>query len=154
MSATTSTINVQGNLSFAKKDRTHQVFFTTLESINKNLSISQDIRDIAQNLIENRKSDVNIVDFSSKKPCIIPDISHFCFDEDIPLQVNSSAINILEVMKSAVRTFNKNTIARGSSRSYKSSNHLQVDSKCNVHVPRESVYDAEMYRILHNWLAE
>ncbi|CAI2202086.1 11749_t:CDS:1, partial [Funneliformis geosporum] len=43
------------NYKFARKDRTHQVFFMTLESINKNSSISQDIRDIAQNLIKNRK---------------------------------------------------------------------------------------------------
>ncbi|CAG8672359.1 22405_t:CDS:1, partial [Gigaspora margarita] len=58
------------------------------------------------------------------------------------------------VLKSAVRTFDQKTIALGSTRSYKCSNHLQVDSKCNENVPRECVYDAEMYRILHNWLAK
>ncbi|CAG8505327.1 5276_t:CDS:1, partial [Cetraspora pellucida] len=71
----------------------------------------------------------------------------------IPMRDNGS-VDIFEVIKSAVHTFDLKTIALGSSRSYKSSNHLQVDSKCNTNVPRESVYDAEMYRILHNWLAK
>jgi hypothetical protein len=31
---------------------------------------------------------------------------------------------------------------------------LLVDSKQNVEVPRESTYNAEMYRILVNWLAK
>ena len=35
------------------KDRAHQIFFITLENINKNLSISQNIRDVVQNLIKN-----------------------------------------------------------------------------------------------------
>ncbi|RIB00592.1 hypothetical protein C2G38_2233737 [Gigaspora rosea] len=80
-------------------------------------------------------------------------MNFFFPNDDIPLQVNDS-IHVLEVVKSVVRTFDKSTIAQGSSCSYKSSNHLQVDSKYNVHVPRESIYDAEMYRILHNWLAK
>ena len=47
------------NYKLAEKDRAHQVFFNTLQSINNNLSISQEIRDIAQKLIKNRK--VNII---------------------------------------------------------------------------------------------
>jgi len=42
----------------------------------------------------------------------------------------------------------------GSTRSYKNSNFLRVDSKYNEKVPRESVYDAEMYQILVNWLVK
>ncbi|CAG8595198.1 5617_t:CDS:2, partial [Diversispora eburnea] len=100
-----------------------------------------------------RQSDANIVDFSSKKPCIISDISYFCPDEDVPLQVNGT-MDVLEVVKSTVSTFDPKTITLGSFRSYKSSNHLLVDSKQNGKVPRESMYDAEMYRILTNWLAK
>ncbi|KAF0484103.1 P-loop containing nucleoside triphosphate hydrolase protein [Gigaspora margarita] len=77
----------------------------------------------------------------------------FCPSVDLPLQANGF-VNTLEVLKSAVRAFDQKTVALGSTRSYKCSNHLQVDSKCNENVPRESVYDAEMYRILHNWLAK
>ncbi|CAG8490696.1 3058_t:CDS:2, partial [Scutellospora calospora] len=49
-----------------------------------------------------------------------------------------------KVLKSAVRTFDQKTVALGSTRFYKCSNHLQVDSECNESVPRESVYDAEI----------
>lgn len=183
------------NYKFAKKDKAHQVFFFMLESIKNNLSISQDIQDIAHNIIKNKKANVEKVnslwkkaskarkaspqpvasptpsasssvlgkrqrdsqatsivkDFSSKKQCIGLDC--FCPDMDVPLQVNGS-VDILEVVKSTVRTFDPKTIALGSSRSYKSSNHLLVDSKQNAKVPRESTYDAEMYRILVNWLAK
>ncbi|RIB00565.1 hypothetical protein C2G38_2129665 [Gigaspora rosea] len=72
---------------------------------------------------------------------------------NVPLQANGG-VNTLEIIKSAVRVFDQKTIALGSTRSYKCSNHLQVESKCDECVPRESVYDAEMYRILHNWLAK
>ncbi|CAG8783632.1 44447_t:CDS:1, partial [Gigaspora margarita] len=37
-------------------------------------------------------------------------------------------------------------------RSYKSANRLCVNSEHFIKVPGESTYDAEMYRILVNWL--
>jgi hypothetical protein len=43
-------------------------------------------------------------------------------------------------------------VHQGSSRVYKSSKHLCVNSEYDVKVPRESVYDAEIYRIFINWL--
>ncbi|CAG8585344.1 8147_t:CDS:2 [Diversispora eburnea] len=72
---------------------------------------------------------------------------------EIPLQTNKT-VDILKVLKSAVRIFDQNTIALGSTHAYKSSNNLWVDSKQNAKVSRESVYNAEMYRILHNWLVK
>ena len=104
-------------------------------------------------MLGKRQRDTNIVDSSSKKQCVVPNISFFCPDVGVPLQANGS-VDVLEVVKSTVRIFNPKTIALGSSRSYKSSNYLLVDSKQNVKVPRESIYDAEMYRILANWLAK
>ncbi|CAG8703618.1 14050_t:CDS:1, partial [Gigaspora rosea] len=89
----------------------------------------------------------------AKKQCKVPEISCFCPSVDVPLQANGF-VNTLEVLKSAVRTFDQKTIALGSTRSYKYSNNLQVDSKCNESVPRECVYDAEMYRIMYHWLAK
>jgi hypothetical protein len=74
-------------------------------------------------------------------------------DIDLPLQANRT-VDVFEIIKSTVRTFDPKTIALGSTRSYKTSSHLRVDSKCNVYVPRESTYEAEMYRILHNWLVK
>lgn len=58
------------------------------------------------------------------------------------------------MLKLVVSIFDKNTITLGSTRSYKQSNHLRVESECNVKVARESVYDAEMYRVLLNWLTK
>src|SRR5215469_13448372 len=43
------------NYKFAKKNKAHQVFFFMLESIKNNLSISQNIQDIAHNIIKNKK---------------------------------------------------------------------------------------------------
>ncbi|CAJ0915020.1 9956_t:CDS:1, partial [Entrophospora sp. SA101] len=72
---------------------------------------------------------------------------------DVPLRENKS-IDILGIVKQAFCSFDQNTIAQGSSRAYKSSNNLLVDSEPNVRVLKESVYDAEMYRILLNQLAK
>jgi hypothetical protein len=58
----------------------------------------------------------------------------------------------LEVFKSAVREFDQIIIALASSRSYKSSNNLTVNSENRIRVFRESTYDSEMYQILVNWL--
>ncbi|CAG8843893.1 8063_t:CDS:1, partial [Racocetra persica] len=69
----------------------------------------------------------------------------------VPLRVDKS-IDILEMLKLAVCTFDQATIALGSSHAYKRSNNLRVNSEPNAKVPRESVYDSEMYRVLQNWL--
>ena len=66
---------------------------------------------------------------------------------DIPLR-NDGSIDVLDILKIAVRDFDQGTIALGSSRSYKSSNHIYVNSEHFIKVPRESTYDAEMYRVL------
>jgi len=70
---------------------------------------------------------------------------------DIPLQ-NNGSIDILEILKTAVRDFDQGIISLSSFRSYKSSNHLYVNSEHYIKVPRESTYDAEMYWVLVNWL--
>ncbi|GBB92828.1 hypothetical protein RclHR1_20610004 [Rhizophagus clarus] len=70
---------------------------------------------------------------------------------NVPLQDNKS-IDILEILKTAVCDFDQSIIALGSSRSYKNSNHLYVNSEHYIKVLRESTYDAEMYQVLVNWL--
>ena len=52
------------NYKFAEKDKAHQVFFSELESINNNLCILQEIWDIAQKLVKNRK--VSIINTINK----------------------------------------------------------------------------------------
>ena len=70
---------------------------------------------------------------------------------DIPLR-NNGSIDVLDILKTAVHDFDQGTIALGSSRSYKSSNHIYVNSEHFIKVLQENTYDAEMYRILANWL--
>src|SRR6266542_3238429 len=100
-----------------------------------------------------RKAMDIITQVPEKKQCIISDTSYFCPSIEVPLQANGT-VNIFEVVKSVVCTFDPKTIALGSFRSYKNSNNLLIDSKQNIRVPRESVYEAEMYRILTNCLAK
>ena len=70
---------------------------------------------------------------------------------DIPFQ-NDRSVDILKILKTAVRNFDQGIIALGSSRSYKSSNHLYVNFEHYIKVLRKSIYDAEMYWVLVNWL--
>ncbi|GBB97673.1 hypothetical protein RclHR1_30330002 [Rhizophagus clarus] len=70
---------------------------------------------------------------------------------DIPLRDDKS-IDILKILKTAVRDFDQGIISLGSSRSYKSSNHLYVNPSIISKFQKESTYDAEMYRVLVNWL--
>ncbi|KAF0458659.1 hypothetical protein F8M41_000926 [Gigaspora margarita] len=43
---------------FAKKEKVHRVFYNTLGDIKDNHCMSQEVRNIAQNLINSRKADV------------------------------------------------------------------------------------------------
>jgi hypothetical protein len=56
---------------------------------------------------------------------------------DIPFRDDGS-VDILEILKTAVCDFDQGIIALGSSRSYKSSNYLYVNSEHYIKVPRES----------------
>ncbi|GBB85646.1 hypothetical protein RclHR1_12130007 [Rhizophagus clarus] len=90
---------------------------------------------------------------SSLSSSFVLEKSCFCLDMNVPLHINGS-VDILEVVKSTVCAFNSKTIAFRSSCFYKNLNHLLMDYKQNVKVPRKNTYDAEIYRILANWLAE
>ncbi|CAG8535814.1 1245_t:CDS:2 [Dentiscutata heterogama] len=58
-------------------------------------------------------------------------------------------LNIFEVLKQVIRVFYQETIK--SCNSFKLARVL-VNNANNQEVPRESVYDAELYRIMSNWL--
>ncbi|ORY89524.1 hypothetical protein BCR41DRAFT_365995, partial [Lobosporangium transversale] len=60
-----------------------------------------------------------------------------------PPKKRGGSLDILEIMKIALRFFDKDLILQAEDRSYKSSGE---------HVPRESVYDTELMRVLTNWL--
>ncbi|KAI1302992.1 hypothetical protein EDD11_005445 [Mortierella claussenii] len=68
-----------------------------------------------------------------------------------PLRSDGS-LDVLEVIKSALRLFDKDLISRAHELSYKEA-HVVVDKGKKQRVPRESIYDSELIRILMNWLA-
>ncbi|CAG8672622.1 14671_t:CDS:2 [Funneliformis mosseae] len=84
-----------------------------------------------------KRSATDSISTSSIIPIIIPKMTCFVPDEDIPLKANDS-LDPLEVIKLAVHTFDKNTIERGSSHSYKSSKHLRIDYEQYKKVPWEN----------------
>ncbi|CAG8547616.1 7090_t:CDS:2 [Cetraspora pellucida] len=152
---------------------THHAFYNILHNIKKDPHTLEEVGNIAQELLNNKRinidqvlvpycvhSDKSGVAFTlantemdmfttfalkATDTSILLKKQHITLDSffpgvDVPLRINKS-IDILGIVKQAFRSFDQNTI-------------VQVDSKLNVNIPRESVYDAEMYRILFNWLTE
>ncbi|CAB4378615.1 unnamed protein product [Rhizophagus irregularis] len=62
-------------------------------------------------------------------------------------------LKILDVLIEAVRCFDKTIIRNAFYRSFKTA-LVKVDGCRNVKVPRESVYDTELIRILVNWIVK
>ncbi|KAF9896603.1 hypothetical protein BX616_007128 [Lobosporangium transversale] len=84
---------------------------------------------------------------------IIPSKYPHAPSESPPKESQGELLDILETMKIALRFFDKNLIMQAGSRSYKGSGKtVKVMGNCNVSVPRESVYDTELMRVLTNWL--
>ena len=69
-----------------------------------------------------------------------------------PIFDESGQIDVLDSLTKSLRCFDKEHICLASFRSYKSSKMLKVNGSRNGQVPRESVYDTELMRILSNWL--
>ncbi|RGB29791.1 hypothetical protein C1646_310438 [Rhizophagus diaphanus] len=83
---------------------------------------------------------------------VIPIVFPSCPKEEIPLFRDSNDLDTLITLKLAIRSFDKDIIRLARLRSYKIAK-VRVNGKTNQSVPRESVYDAELYRILRNWLS-
>ncbi|PKC72328.1 hypothetical protein RhiirA1_438307 [Rhizophagus irregularis] len=81
--------------------------------------------------------------------------NHFLVDFgheiNVTTDINSAEYLAYEGVLFAVKSFDKDIISLASFRSFKTAK-VRVNGKRNQHVPRESVYDAELYRILRNWL--
>jgi len=83
---------------------------------------------------------------------VIPNVFPSRPREDIPFFKDSQNLDTLLTLKLAVKSFDKDIISLACFRSFKTAK-VRVNSKRNQHVPRESVYDAELCRILRNWLS-
>lgn len=67
----------------------------------------------------------------------------------VPYHSFTGTLDISKVLKESVIVFDREIMT--SFCSYKTT-HMVVNNANNVRVPRESVYDAELYQILSNWL--
>ena len=70
-----------------------------------------------------------------------------------PLPLDESGqLDFLKTLVESLKCFDKELIRLAASHSYKSSKAAIVDGTPYAQVPRESVYDTELMRILSNWL--
>lgn len=70
----------------------------------------------------------------------------------LPYQNSVNSLQVLDVLIESLKFFDKELIRLAPTRSFKSSN-VPVMGYPKRHVPRESVYDTELMRILSNWLS-
>ena len=68
---------------------------------------------------------------------------------EVPYNPSTGTLDILKALKQVVCVFDKETIK--SCNSFKLA-HVLVNNANNREVPRESVYDVKLYRIMLNWL--
>ena len=69
----------------------------------------------------------------------------------LPLQDGEKGVDILGILIESLKFFDKALIRLASSFSYKTSK-AKIPGVPDGHVPRESIYDTELVRILSNWL--
>jgi hypothetical protein len=68
-------------------------------------------------------------------------------------QTDDGSLNVLDALIEAIRCFDKTIICNAFNRSFKTA-LVKVDGRQNKKVPRESVYDTELNRILVNWIVK
>jgi len=69
-----------------------------------------------------------------------------------PLDKSGPTLDFLRTLVESLKCFDKELIRLAAFRSYKSSEAAKVDGSPYAQVPRESVYDTELMRVLSNWL--
>jgi len=65
---------------------------------------------------------------------------------------HDDSLDIVRIVEKAVTLFDRQHMADASQTSFKSSGTLTVHGRKKCQVPRESVYDTELMRVLSNWL--
>ncbi|RIA95672.1 hypothetical protein C1645_816373 [Glomus cerebriforme] len=69
----------------------------------------------------------------------------------VPKKLDNS-LDIINILKIAIQFFDKETIYKAFDRSFKIASNIYVKGQKNMLVPRESVYNIELNRILVNWI--
>nr|CAG8514657.1 1732_t:CDS:2 [Entrophospora candida] len=83
---------------------------------------------------------------------VIPVLYKSCPTIPVP-QTNEGTLKTLDILKETIHCFDKTIIYNAFNRSFKTA-LVTVNDQCNVRVPRESVYDTELNRILVNWIVK
>ncbi|CAB4378939.1 unnamed protein product [Rhizophagus irregularis] len=68
-------------------------------------------------------------------------------------QTREGSLKIIDTLIEVIRCFDKTIIHNAFKRSFKKA-LVEVDGCLHTKVPRESVYDTELYRILVNWIVK
>jgi hypothetical protein len=87
------------------------------------------------------------------RACVIPAQFPNGPESKPPHRNNETTLCVLETLIESLKFFDKDLICMAPERSYKYSK-VKIGGKINVAVPRESVYDTELMRILGNWLRQ
>lgn len=82
---------------------------------------------------------------------VIPVLYPSAPNTPIPKKKEGGPLNFLSILREVLKAFNKELIVRASGCSYKKA-QVEVNGCKEMKVPRESVYDSELMRILSNWL--
>ena len=69
-----------------------------------------------------------------------------------PPDASGQTLDFLKTMAESLKYFDKEHIHLAAFRSSNSSKAVEVDGSLYAQIPRESVYDTELMRILSNWL--
>ncbi|CAG8451096.1 5841_t:CDS:2 [Cetraspora pellucida] len=93
-----------------------------------------------------RKAEDIVESSPKKRQCTITNTNFFFPGVNVPLRADES-LDILEMLKLAVCTFDQNAITLGSTRSYKSSNYLRVETKCNEKVQKRVCEDGDWHHL-------
>lgn len=70
-----------------------------------------------------------------------------------PREYEGGPLDFLAALKASLKTFDKDLISRAASHSYKAAK-VQVDGHRRTWVPRDSVYDSDLTRIMASWLKQ
>ncbi|RUS30826.1 hypothetical protein BC938DRAFT_478913, partial [Jimgerdemannia flammicorona] len=84
---------------------------------------------------------------------ILPCLDTAC-PKTAPVKRTNGTYDILKIVMTAVHYFNKDILRNAVTRAFKTPKYGRVEGKPLQDVPRESVYDSELYRVFMNWLVE
>ena len=71
----------------------------------------------------------------------------------IPKRYEGGPLDLYAILKMVLKIFDGNLIERAAGSAYKTAT-VKVGGHTKVKVPRESIYDSELFRILSNWLKQ